>query len=409
MKSMLRVLFGILGSAASLATAADEVARYDDWSERELALIQSLSLESLGPLPPDPSNAYADDPDAAALGERIFFDPRFSANGKVSCSTCHRPDYGFSDPNARSVGIGVTERRSMPIVGMAYQTWFAWDGGNDSLWSQSLEPFENPVEHGFSRIQVAQTIAQHYGEDYQEVFGPLPAPDKLEATVVGPNGDNAHEIAAWKDLSASSQQQIVGVFVNIGKALAAYLRRLQPERSAFDHYAEALRGGPKGDLNTLTASQKAGLRLFLNQGSCVNCHNGPLFTNGEFHSVGLLRIDAPDQGRATVIDTLPANEFGFFSIWSDADPSIDGSHLKYMDRRPSRFRVSFKTPSLRGVATRPPYMHAGQFSSLSEVLSHYRAFSGTALADENFHADLSAKGALQIEAFLQSLDPIVEP
>lgn len=383
-----------------LFAAANEQTSPDHWSNRELALIQSLSLDSLGPRPADPSNAYADNPAAAALGEQIFFDPRFSANGTVSCSTCHRPDYGFTDPNTRSVGIGVTERRSMPLVGMAYQDWFAWDGRNDSLWSQSLEPFEDPVEHGIDRFHVAETITRFYKEDYERIFGALPT---LKGAAGEANNETSHRGEAFSGLSEMRREQGTRVFVNVGKSLAAYIRSLRPQRTAFDRYADALSGGTRGDINALTDRQKGGLRLFLNEGSCVNCHNGPLFSNGAFHRVGVAPLNAVDQGRAAVIDTLFDNEFGYFTQWSDADPVTDGAHLRYLDATPTRFRVSFKTPSLRNVAVRPPYMHTGQLANLSAVLDHYRTVSGTDLADELFHLDLTTEAASQIEAFLSAL------
>lgn len=214
------VLAFFLGLAPGLTASADEAVRLDRWSDRERALIQSLSLESLGARPLDPSNVYSDNPGAAALGERIFFDPRFSANSEVSCSSCHQPDYGFTDAAELSIGIGTTHRRSMPLIGMAYQVWFAWDGGNDSLWSQALEPFEDPVEHGFSRAQVARLIATEYGQEYEHVFGALPPSEVF--SIQDEHSEDDHD-------------QITRVFVNVGKALAAYISDLpiEPTRSIF--------------------------------------------------------------------------------------------------------------------------------------------------------------------------------
>ena len=79
------------------------------WSEAEIAVLRGLWLGSLEPLPSDPSNQYADDPRAAALGQKLFFDTRFSSNGKVACATCHKPELGFQDgkPLAQGVGHGL--------------------------------------------------------------------------------------------------------------------------------------------------------------------------------------------------------------------------------------------------------------------------------------------------------------
>jgi cytochrome c peroxidase len=92
------------------------------WSDEELKTLRSLSLSSLPPLPGDPSNFYADDPKAIALGKKLFFDKRFSANRKVSCSSCHQPEIGFTDHLPLAKGMGTTTRRTMPLIGAAYQS-----------------------------------------------------------------------------------------------------------------------------------------------------------------------------------------------------------------------------------------------------------------------------------------------
>ena len=105
------------------------------FSAEEWEQLQSLSIDALDPLPADPSNKYADDPAAAELGEKLFFDARFSANGKVSCATCHMPDRKFQDDVDLARGVGTTSRRTMPIAGTAYSPWMFWDGRKDSQWS----------------------------------------------------------------------------------------------------------------------------------------------------------------------------------------------------------------------------------------------------------------------------------
>jgi cytochrome c peroxidase len=87
------------------------------WSQAELATLRSLSIDSLGPVPADPSNAVANDPRAAALGQALFFDTRFSANGQVSCGTCHKPDRDFTDGLPLAHGVGTTDRTTMPLPG----------------------------------------------------------------------------------------------------------------------------------------------------------------------------------------------------------------------------------------------------------------------------------------------------
>src|ERR687894_396146 len=108
-----------LAACAALATVlvAALAGRRQRWSSEERETLRSLSLASLGPVPTDPSNRFADDPRAAALGERLFFDARLSGNGKVSCATCHLPDRGFQDGVALAAGVGTTARRTMPVAG----------------------------------------------------------------------------------------------------------------------------------------------------------------------------------------------------------------------------------------------------------------------------------------------------
>ncbi|MCP4333426.1 MAG: hypothetical protein GY785_12285 [Gammaproteobacteria bacterium] len=122
------------------------------WSADEILVLRSLALESLPPLPLDPSNAVADNPQAAEFGERLFLDPRLSANGGISCSTCHQPFRQFTDGMPKAQAIGTSKRNTPSIVGTAYSPWLYWDGRRDSQWAQALSPLEDPNEHGSSRL-----------------------------------------------------------------------------------------------------------------------------------------------------------------------------------------------------------------------------------------------------------------
>jgi cytochrome c peroxidase len=122
------------------------------WSEAELDTLRSLWIESLPAPPMDPSNAVADDGRAALMGNRLFFDTRASANGEVSCATCHDPNLEFTDGRPKGRGIGESKRNTRSLVGSAYSPWLYWDGRRDSLWSQALSPLEDPSEHGSNRM-----------------------------------------------------------------------------------------------------------------------------------------------------------------------------------------------------------------------------------------------------------------
>ena len=152
------------------------------WSDADIAMLQSLAIESLEPLAVDPSNTVADDPRAAEFGHALFFDPRLSANGGISCSTCHQPLRNFTDGLPKGQAIGTSKRNTPSIVGTAYSPWLYWDGRRDSQWSQDLSPLEDENEHGTNRQQVLKAISSDpvYAESYQELFGE--SPDMTDAT-----------------------------------------------------------------------------------------------------------------------------------------------------------------------------------------------------------------------------------
>jgi cytochrome c peroxidase len=136
-KRVIWIFGGIVLVAAAIALWAAN--RPASWAEAEIATLRSLWIGSLPSLPPDPSNAYADDPQAAVFGQALFFDARFSSNGEVSCATCHIPDKLFNDGLPLGQGVGTMTRRTMPIAGTAYSPWLFWDGRKDSQWSQRLD------------------------------------------------------------------------------------------------------------------------------------------------------------------------------------------------------------------------------------------------------------------------------
>ncbi|CAH7020803.1 Di-heme cytochrome c peroxidase family protein [Vibrio chagasii] len=377
-----------------------------NWNNRELALIDSLRLSSLPSIPSSPSNQYANNKLAAYLGEKIFNDTRFSQNGQVSCATCHKSEYNFTDDKPVAIGVGTTNRRSMPTVGMAYQHWYFWDGRADSLWSQTLGPLENPLEHGISRTKVAQLIQQHYSTQYQTIVGSQLGDFSLFSSAAMPNELNTKNSQAWMSIREDNREEITLVFVNTGKFLEAFLRTINPQQSPFDSYADQLLDSDNNlkENPFLSAKQIQGLKLFIGKGSCINCHNGPMLSNGEFHHAGTPTRDKIDLGRADVLLQIADNEFGCMSQWSDNTNPNDCLHVRFLNKRVDIMEQAFKTPSLRNVATRPPYMHAGQFKTLDEVLKNYQKIANTSpLTDELFHGELSDLDLEYLEAFLHTL------
>ena len=102
----------------------------------------------------------ADNEEAASFGHRLFFDTRLSANGNVSCATCHQPERRFTDGLPKGRGIGLSGRNTRSIVGTAYSPWLYWDGRKDSQWSQAMSPLEDPAEHGGNRMQYVRIYQQ---------------------------------------------------------------------------------------------------------------------------------------------------------------------------------------------------------------------------------------------------------
>ncbi|MDJ0940664.1 MAG: cytochrome c peroxidase [Woeseiaceae bacterium] len=359
------------------------------WDEAELGAIASLSIDALPPLPPDPTNAVADDLAAAEFGHALFFEPRLSDNGMISCSTCHQPIRYFTDGLPRGVALGMSKRNTPTIVGSAYSPWMYWDGRRDSQWSQALAPLEDPNEHGTSRMRVLSLVASEpaYRERYEALFGGPP--------------------------SLLEPAEIDRAFANIGKAIAAYERLLMPGRSKFDDYAAHLAaGGDYREQAYLDDDELHGLRLFMGKGRCTECHNGPLFTNNEFHNTGLLSLpgELPDRGRSDGRRLVEADPFNCLGAFND-DPGRACPELRYV-RTGVELIGATRTPSLRNIAHTAPYQSKGQHATLAEVIQHYDV-APLAMIGHNEAEPLGLKPweRDRIEAFLDTLSapPATDP
>ena len=381
------------------ATSMDE----HTWSDQEKAILSSLWIGSLGSAPVDPSNKYSDNPKAAAFGRKLFFEDHFSGNMKVSCATCHREDYSFTDNLPLSHGMDTTPRRSMPLIGVAYNSWFFWDGRSDSLWSQALGPIESKLEHGISRTMSASIISTYYKKEYESLFGAIPEITEEEwPQEARPAQDDPNALKAWVLMSPEQREVVNRIYVNMGKSIAAFVRTILPQPSTFDLYVEQIQGsGTKIARMALNDDEAAGLRLFIGKAKCTNCHNGPMFTNSDFHNLGLQQKKnaEPDRGRSAAITQVLSNEFNCLGKYSDAHPN-DCYELRFIDTSDKKYAGAFKTPTLRNVTEHPPYMHAGQFTTLREVLEFYRS---QATNPELSHKDLTDRELDQLEVFLHTL------
>jgi cytochrome c peroxidase len=384
------------------------------WSEQELQLIQSLSLFALPPPPADPGNAVADNPDAARLGRSLFFDTRLSADGRVSCATCHQPERMFTDGKTVAEAIARADRNTMGLLGVAYTPWLFWDGRKDSLWSQALEPLENPREHGISRVDMARLLMADpdYNRLYRSVFpdekNQLPLHSLLDrdqfpdATPLG----TAAQQQAWELMSPEDRHSINRIFSNAGKALAAWQRLLQPATSPFDNYADALQADNSvRKPQLLTNDAVAGLRLFLGKAQCINCHNGPLFTNNAFHNTAVLSGAGllPAAGRSEGLRRALSDEFNCLGPFSDARDD-QCAELLFV-RSGDELIGAQRTASLRNLAYTAPYMHAGQIATLKAVVDHYnRADVAVVGHNEAKPLGLRAIEKRQLLAFLAALN-----
>ena len=300
----------------------------------------------------------------------------------------------------------------MTIVGTSHSPWFFWDGRSDSQWSQALGPLESAVEHGGTRTLYARVVARDYRAAYEQLFGALPSLAAAPRSA-GPNGNSA-EREAWSALSGATRDSITRVFVNIGKSIAAFERGIQYGPSRFDKYVARLSdsSSSKTAATELTPSEVAGLRTFLGRGRCIRCHTGPMLTDNLFHNVGVAARTGlnADSGRVVGVRQALASEFNCLSAFSDAKPSECGE-LTFVVKDGPELVQAFRTPSLRNVARRPPYGHAGQFPTLDAVLDHYnRAPSASAGHSELEPLRLSATELRQLVAFLRTLNgPVVAP
>lgn len=367
---------------AFLLTACDRNVRYatDErlvqgtlFTQEELDEIRSLS--PIPSPPPNPTNRFADDPNAAVLGQALFFETRLSSNQEVSCATCHQPSLDWTDGKPVSEGLERVQRNSPTLINLAHNRWFFWDGRKDSLWAQSLGPIENAKEMGGSRVQAYQLVA---GDDalrqaYERAFGEFPkleTPTPPGTGLPNPTNPNDPLQRAWMQLAVSDQSIVTHVFANLGKAMEAFERRLVSVDSPFDRFADSL-NSTNPDSSILSDSAVKGLKLFVGKGQCTFCHSGPNFTDLEFHNIGLDRGETDlDTGRFAAVPQVKSDPFNGLGPHSD-DRSINANQsLHYLAQKPNNLG-EFKTPTLRNIANTGPYMHDGRFSTLEEVIRFY--------------------------------------
>jgi cytochrome c peroxidase len=214
----------------------------------------------LGPLPkPSEPKENPTTPAKVELGRMLYYEPRISGNGTISCSTCHNPALGWADGLAKGIGINGTKlgRSSPTVANAAYYDLQFWDGRAPSLEEQAKGPVESAAEMGGQRDRLVATLKSipGYVKAFQEAFG-------------------SPEVS----------------FDRFAMAVAAFERTVVDLDSPFDRYA-------RGDDKAMTESAAQGLDLFVGKANCSVCHSGPNFADKRFHNIGL---EDGDDGRFAV-------------------------------------------------------------------------------------------------------------
>jgi cytochrome c peroxidase len=265
-------------------------------------VVDGVTVPDIGPLP-----AYVPMPQTNVnfvqkvnLGKQLYFDGRLSKNNAISCAFCHNPGTGFADARQFSLGaFGTAGGRQAPTVyNTSFNPFQFWDGRATSLEEQAIGPIHNPIEMAETHETVVPKIAKipGYQKQFRAVFG-------------------------------------AGVSLQgIADAIAAFERTIVSANSAFDKYT-------MGESKAMDEAAIRGMQLFKGKARCVLCHNGPNFTDNQFHNLGV-----PQEG-------LLKEDLGRYNV-----------------SRRERDKGAFKTPTLRSVTETAPYMHDGVFKTLEDVI-----------------------------------------
>ncbi len=271
------------------------------------------------------------------LGRLLFNDVRFSSNGSISCASCHLKDKAFTDGLKVPKGVyGLTGTRNAPtVINVAFYETYFLDGRADSLESQALGPFVNPVEHGLTDYKKIITIIRsdtQYPPMFEQVFG-----------------ISVNEVT----------------IADVAKAIASFERTLIAGNSLFDQYYFGR------DHSRLSESAARGLRLFRRKGNCANCHeisfDNALFMDNNFYNIGV--------GFQRIKPQLDDIVSSLIAGVKAEDLELSAEQFSEL----GRFNVTrkladmgkFKTPTLRNISLTAPYMHDGSMETLEEVIDYY--------------------------------------
>ncbi|MEO5948433.1 MAG: cytochrome c peroxidase [Chitinophagaceae bacterium] len=258
---------------------------------------KGVKWKELGILPASPLENKKDSlKDIIELGKTLFFDTRLSGSGKISCATCHNPELNWTDGKEKSIGHeGTINKRNSPTI---QNTWFYeklfWDGRSSSLEDQAFAPInsESEMHHEMPELVRLLRNIKGYSVLFDKAFG---------STAINPQ--------------------------SMTEAIATFERTIVSNKSRFDDFLS-------GKRNALSNSELRGLHIFRTKARCMNCHNGPLFTDNQFHNIGFSQ-----------------NDNGYYQV-THKDEDVG----------------KFKTPSLRDVMKTGPWMHNGKSTSMEEII-----------------------------------------
>jgi cytochrome c peroxidase len=340
------------------------------------------------PVPYDPTNRVSGKPDAIEVGTRLFFDQRLSGSGTKACASCHVPERNWTDNLRRGVGMTELDRNTPTLMNLRGQRWYGWDGAADSLWSQSLRPIVDTRELAATPRHVAQLVRndEQLSCRYRRAFGTPPSSTDDEA-----------------------------VFVDVGKALAAFQETLTSGRTPFDQFRDALaRWEPLSSFSYSEPAQR-GLKIFIGKGGCTSCHSGPNFTNGEFFNTGLSRfapLGRPDPGRHAGVRRLLESRFNLLGPSNDDATGASAAHTRQVSIEKGNFG-EFKVPSLRNLILTAPYGRDGRVDTLAEVVRHYSSLDPVRLHAKDGQSasplNLSPREQTDLIVFLESLSTFSNP
>lgn len=335
----LRLILALLVLCALGAGSGSVQASPSGHAPHGTVTIDGVTVPDVGPLPtvvPIPSsnlNYTA----KIELGKQLYFDGRLSKNNAISCAFCHNPGTGFADPRQTSIGVGggVGGRQSPTVYNTGLNHVQFWDGRARSLEEQAIGPIHNPVEMAETHEHVVAKLGKikGYQQQFRAVFG----------TDVNLQG--------------------------IAEAIAAYERTVLSTNSAFDKYV-------LGVQKAMDEAAVRGLALFKGKARCILCHNGPNFTDNQFHNLGVPQVGPMKE------------DLGRFAV-----------------SRAEKDRGAFKTPTLRSITETAPYMHDGAFKTLEEVVEFMDQGGGSNpnLSPLVKPLNLTAEEKSDLVAFLKAL------